>query len=86
MFRIVLALLLLLLASAPIRAQQQSCEAQLEEVKALNVQLRKAKAQSDFMGASVEEALTATQKRLAESEAKTKTAEVPPTPTNVRPK
>jgi hypothetical protein len=66
---------LLLVASTVYAQTPVSCETQLEEARAVNVQLRKAKAQTDFNAATMEEAATAMQKRLTEMEAKNKAAE-----------
>jgi hypothetical protein len=81
MLKIMLALLLL---ATPAMAIAQSpavtCETQLEEARSINVQLRKAKAQSDFTAASMEEAMTSVQKKIADLEAKSKAAEHKPEP------
>lgn len=79
----ILLTLLLTLAPMYVFAQQAlpTCEVQLEEAKNVNIQLRKAKAQSDFTAAAVEEAAYSLQKRLADMETKAK-AVPPPAPIN----
>jgi hypothetical protein len=76
--RIIVAMLTLLLTASLVVAQQPqpaappSCEAQLEEARTININLRKLKAQADFAVANLEEALTAAQKKTADLEAKDK--------------